>query len=72
MRAEEFHNCINTSPSPFHKSHRTVEELSWVWWFTPVLLALGRLKQEDHEFNASLGYIGRPYLRKKKVKESIR
>jgi hypothetical protein len=49
-----------------------VEELSWVWWFTPVLLALGRLKQEDHEFNASLGYIGRPYLRKKKVKESIR
>jgi hypothetical protein len=25
----------------------------WVYWFTPVILALGRQKQEDHEFKTS-------------------
>jgi hypothetical protein len=27
------------------------------WWCTPVIPALRRLRQEDHEFKASLGYI---------------
>jgi hypothetical protein len=27
--------------------------------------ALGRLRQEDHEFEASLGYTARPGLKKK-------
>jgi hypothetical protein len=27
------------------------------WWHTPVIPALGRLRQENHEFEASLGYI---------------
>lgn len=26
------------------------------WWHTHVIPALGRLKQEDHEFKASLSY----------------
>jgi hypothetical protein len=30
-------------------------------WFTPVIPALKRLRQEDHEFEASLGYIGDRY-----------
>jgi hypothetical protein len=30
---------------------------SWMWWETPVIPALGRLRQKDQE--ASLGYIGR-------------
>jgi hypothetical protein len=31
-----------------------------MWWFTPVILALGRLKQEDLEFEASLATQGEP------------
>jgi hypothetical protein len=30
-----------------------------VWWHTVINLALGRLRQEYHEFKVSLGYIER-------------
>jgi hypothetical protein len=30
-----------------------------VWWYTPIILALGRLGQEDRDFDTCLGYIGR-------------
>jgi hypothetical protein len=30
-----------------------------VWWYTPVIPALRRLMQEEHEFEASLGYINK-------------
>jgi hypothetical protein len=30
---------------------------SWVWWVTPVIPALRRLRQEDPEFESSLGYV---------------
>jgi hypothetical protein len=39
--------------------------LSWAWWCMPVIPELGRLRQEAHEFKASLGFIGKPYLKKK-------
>lgn len=31
--------------------------ISQVWWHTPVILALGRLRQKDAHLEASLGYI---------------
>jgi hypothetical protein len=34
------------------------------WWHLPVM-TLGTLRQEDHEFNTSLGYTVRPTLKKK-------
>jgi hypothetical protein len=34
-----------------------------VWWYTAVIIALGRLRQKDREFETSLGYIARTYLK---------
>jgi hypothetical protein len=33
---------------------------NWVWWGTPVIPALSRLRQEGGEFEVSLGYLVRP------------
>jgi hypothetical protein len=38
---------------------------SWTWWLRPVVPALGRKKLEDRHFQANLGYIVSPCLRKK-------
>jgi hypothetical protein len=29
----------------------------WSWWYIPVIPAFGRLRQEESEFEANLGYI---------------
>jgi hypothetical protein len=29
----------------------------WVWWFTPVMAAFGTWKEENGEFEASIGYL---------------
>jgi hypothetical protein len=46
-----------------------------MWWFTPVIPALGRLRQEDIEFQASLDCIARLCLKqqqKQKMKTQPR
>jgi hypothetical protein len=37
---------------------------SQAWWHMPVIPALGRLRQEDCEFEVYLNYIVKPYLKK--------
>jgi hypothetical protein len=38
--------------------------LDWAWRHTSVIPALGRLKQKDCKFEASLCYIAKPCLKK--------
>jgi hypothetical protein len=38
------------------------------WGFMPVISALRRLRQGNHEFETKLGYIARSYLKKQKQK----
>jgi hypothetical protein len=38
--------------------------LGWVWSYTPLIAALGRLRQEDTEFMARIGYM-KPCLKRK-------
>jgi hypothetical protein len=42
-----------------------------VWWNTPAILALGRLRQENHKFKARLG-CRREILSQNKKKENIK
>jgi hypothetical protein len=45
---------------------------SQAWWCTPVIPALRRLRQEDHEFEVDLSIIVRPCLKKKTKKKKNR
>jgi hypothetical protein len=37
-----------------------------VWWHTSLIPAIGKLRQEGHNFKANLGYIMRTCLKRKK------
>jgi hypothetical protein len=39
-----------------------------LWWYTSIISALKRVRQEDLKFEASLEYIARPCLKKPKNK----
>jgi hypothetical protein len=47
---------------PEFKPQYLKKKKKWSWWHTPVINEAKRMRQEDHEFEASLGYT----LKKKK------
>jgi hypothetical protein len=46
-------------------SIKIVVTWSWVWWGTSIIPALGRLRQENQEFEGSLYYIARACFKTK-------
>lgn len=58
LRQEDFRNW--RPARQYSKSHlQTILKMSisHVWWHTPIILALGRLRQKDAHLEASLGYV---------------
>jgi hypothetical protein len=44
----------------------TFSPIHWITCHTPIIPALGKLRQEDHKFKGSLDYIGETLFQKKK------
>jgi hypothetical protein len=68
-------NLLSILPALYfflYKSVISKVSSSEVWWHMPIITAVGRLKQEDCEFQASLGYTTRPCLKKKKREKEKR
>jgi hypothetical protein len=45
------------------KSYLKSPDSNRTWWCMPIVLVFGRLRQEDRDLEASLGYIARSYLK---------
>lgn len=49
------------------KERRKTKQANWVWTHIPVILVLGRLRQENfYKFKASLSYLSRPCFERNK------
>lgn len=46
-----------TNSLKWRKTIYWMTDLSWAWWSTPIIPPLGRRRQEDGEFCATLNYI---------------
>jgi hypothetical protein len=39
------------------KGYKNYKNNHWAWWYRTIIPALRRVRQKDHEFKASLGYL---------------
>jgi hypothetical protein len=62
------HVALSSNSNTARERERERYRESQAWWHTPIIPPLGRLRQEDQEFEASMGYIARHCLKKKKKK----
>jgi hypothetical protein len=46
------------------------QQCIWAWCCLPVISAVQRLRQEDHELEDSLGYTARPYFKNKTISQT--
>jgi hypothetical protein len=58
---KDHHECY----LPVISAHKTKESFNQVWWSTPVIPALRRLRQNYYKLQANLGYIVRICLKTK-------
>jgi hypothetical protein len=56
-------------PKENWRTYIKISPLSWAWQFMPLIPALGRLRQENGEFKASLSYKVRPCLKKPRAED---
>jgi hypothetical protein len=54
---------------PTSKNFIAGEKKYLVWWCMPIIPAFRQMKQEDHKFEASLGYTTRPCLKRENNKK---
>lgn len=57
---------------PFYRNHygSVTDKIYWVWWCTPLSIAFRSLRQEDFEFEAILGNLGRSCLKTRHQKHN--
>jgi hypothetical protein len=63
---------VNKNPSVLIRSLNQEWFSNGTWWYTAVITAHVRLRQEDWEFQSSLAYMAKPSLKKQKRRVVLR
>jgi hypothetical protein len=58
------HKALSINPSTAKKKKTRKKEGIQAWWYTPIISALMRQRQEGYEFKVKLGYMAKLFLKK--------